>query len=310
MRFAARVPQMGPNISGPGVVRFAQEAERMGYEILAVGDHIVFPERIEAAYPYGGGGPNPSVAAGNYIEPMTLLSYIAGATKSIKLLTGVLVIPYRHPVLAAKMFSCLDFLTQGRVIVGIGVGWLKEEFDVMGMRFEQRGAVTDEILDIYRKLWTEERPRHDGRFFKFDEVQFTPKPVQKPHPPIWVAGNTTVAMRRAVRVGQGWFPIHFTSGEFKPKLQQLRALAEAAGRDPAGIEICLGTSLEFADASFTPELQRKLLGEGNRQKMIDELNAFAAMGVDTVQFDFRTREVDVRLELMERFMSEVRPHVR
>ena len=309
MRYAVKMPQMGPNINGPDILRFAQTAERQGFDILAVGDHVVFPERIEAVYPYGGGSRNASESAGNYVEPMTLLTFVAGVTTSIKLMTGVLIVPYRHPVLAAKMVSCLDFLSQGRVILGIGVGWLKEEFDVLGARFDQRGAVTDEILEVFKLLWTEELPRFKGRFFQFDELRFTPKPVQKPHPPIWVAGNTAVAMRRAVRVGQGWFPIHFSSDELRPMVQELHTMARAAGRDPAEIEVCLGSSLEFADKNVFPDLQRRLLGDGYVPKMIEELRALADMGVGTVQFDFRTRDVNLRLELMERFMAEVRPHV-
>lgn len=309
MLFAAKLPQMGPQMNGPDVIRFAQEAEQMGFDMVSAGDHIVFPEKIESPYPYGEGGRNSSESAGNYVEPMTLLTWVGAATTRIKLLTGVVIGPYRHPIVAAKMFSCLDFLTGGRVIAGVGVGWLKEEFDVLGASFAERGAVTDEILDIYRKLWTEELPTHQGKYYQFPALRFTPKPVQKPGLPIWIAGNANVAMRRAVRAGDGWFPIHFTSQELKPKLQELRAMAQAAGRDPAEIAICLGSSLEFADESVSQDLQRRLLGEGHTAKMIEELNAFAAMGVGTVQFDFRTRDVDARLRLMERFMRDVRPHV-
>lgn len=310
MEFAAKLPQMGPQMNGPDVIRFAQEAERMGFDIVSAGDHVVFPEKIESSYPYGGGKQNASTTAGNYVEPLTLLTWVGAATQRVKLLTGVLIAPYRHPVLAAKMLSCMDFLTGGRLIVGVGIGWLKEEFDVLGARYEQRGADTDEIVQIYRKLWSEELPSHEGKAYRFDPVRFTPKPAQKPTPPIWIAGNTAPAMRRAVRVGTGWFPIHYSSEELKPMVAELSGMAEAAGRDPKELHICLGSSLEFVDQAVDkPDLERRILGDGDTQRMIDELNAFAALGVGTVQFDFRTRDTNKRLELMERFMRDVRPNV-
>ncbi len=308
MRYAVKLPQVGTNLNGRDILRFAQGAERLGFDILSVGDHVVFPEHITSAYPYATTGRHPSESAPNYVEAMTLLSYVAGATSTIKLLTGVLIVPYRHPVLVAKMIASLDYLTQGRVIFGIGVGWMKEEFDVLGFPYEHRGALTDEMVEIYKTLWTRERPAFKGRFFQFDELRFSPKPVQKPHPPIWIGGNTRVAMRRAARGAQGWFPVHMSSDEMRPMIQELRAMTVEAGRKPEEIEVCLGSSLEFADRPVTPDIARRLFGDGHAQKMVAELRALADMGVGAVHFDFRTRDVSVRLELMERFMAEVRPH--
>ena len=308
MRYAVKLPQVGTNLNGRDILRFARGAERLGFDILSVGDHVVFPERITSAYPYATSGRHPSESAPNYVEAMTLLSYVAGVTSTIKLLTGVIIVPYRHPVLVAKMIASLDYLTQGRVIFGIGVGWMKEEFDVLGFPYEHRGALTDEMVEIYKTLWTRERPAFKGRFFQFDELRFSPKPVQKPHPPIWIGGNTRVAMRRAARGAQGWFPVHMSSDEMRPMIQELRAMTVEAGRKPEEIEVCLGSSLEFADRPVTPDIARRLFGDGHAQKMVAELRALADMGVGAVHFDFRTRDVSVRLELMERFMAEVRPH--
>ncbi len=308
MRYAVKLPQVGTNLNGRDILRFAQGAERMGFDILSVGDHVVFPERITTAYPYATTGRHPSESAPNYVEAMTLLSYVAGATSTIKLLTGVLIVPYRHPVLVAKMIASLDYLTQGRVIFGIGVGWMKEEFEVLGFSYEHRGALTDEMVEIYKTLWTQERPAFKGRFFQFDELRFSPKPVQKPHPPIWIGGNTRLAMRRAARGAQGWFPVHMSSDEMQPMIQELRAMTVEAGRKPGEIEVCLGSSLEFADRPVTPDISRRLFGDGDPRRMIAELRALADMGVGAVHFDFRTRDVSARLELMERFMAEVRPH--
>lgn len=310
MLFAAKLPQMGPQINGPDVIRFAQAAEKMGFDIVSAGDHIVFPQTIESSYPYGDGSRNSSESAGNYIEPLTLLTWVGAATQKIQLFTGAIIAPYRHPVLSAKMISCLDFLTGGRVIVGIGVGWLKEEFDVLGASFEERGSVTDEIIEIYTKLWTEELPQHTGKYYQFLPVRFTPKPIQKPHPPIFIAGNSIPAMRRAARSGHGWFPIHFSSSELRLKLEQLQQMANSYGRNPSKLKVCLGSSLEFVDSSVKPDLQRRILGGGDPTTMIDELNQFSSMGVEIIQFDFRTRDVDTRLQLMERFMRDIRPHLK
>ncbi|MBI4308516.1 MAG: LLM class F420-dependent oxidoreductase [Chloroflexi bacterium] len=308
MLYGVKMPQVGPTLTGADVLRFAQTAERLGFDILFVGDHVVFPERIASCYPYDPGGRHPAENVPNYVEALTLLTYVAGATSSIRLSPSVLILPYRHPVLTAKIIASLDFLTRGRVILGVGAGWMREEFEALGApSYEQRGAITDEVLEIFKVLWTQERPRFKGRFFHFDEMRFTPKPWQKPHPPIWVGGNTRPAMRRTARAGQGWFPVHLTPEELLPLMQKFRALVVAEGRDPAAFDICLGVALEFARTSQPLNVPEDVIGKGHAQQMVEELHTLARMGVTAVRFDFLTQDVDARLEAMQRFAKEVRP---
>ena len=150
-----------------------------------------------------------SQAMGNrFPEALTAVAFLAGATTRIKVLTNVLVLPYRHPVLLAKGVSTLDYLSGGRVILGIGVGHLQREFDILGVPFSERGPMTDEYIQAMRELWTSERPRFQGRYVQFEDVLFEPKPLQKPHPPLWIGsqGKSRPSMRRAGNLGDGWIP--------------------------------------------------------------------------------------------------------
>jgi len=205
VRFGVPLPQFGPQAAGPEVAsriaRVATAADRLGYDVLWTAEHLIFPREIRTPYPYGDRFPFPTTSP--FLEVVSTLSYLAALTRRILLSSSVMVLPYRHPVLFAKELATLDVLSGGRVLVGVAAGWLAEEFDMLGVPFRERGARMDEYLDVLRILWTEERATFRGRFVQLDEAAFFPKPVQKPHPPIWIGGGR-IAFDRIVRAGNGW----------------------------------------------------------------------------------------------------------
>ena len=166
------------------------------------------PAQTRRALPYTADGVWPGAPTGECFDAIATLAFLAGCTQRIKLLTSVVVVPYRPAVLAAKLFLTADVLSGGRVIAGVGSGWMREEFEALGTPpFDERGAVTDEYLPAWKALWTQARPALDGKYAQFDNVVFAPKPASKPHPPIWVGGESPPALRRAVQFGDGWYPV-------------------------------------------------------------------------------------------------------
>jgi probable F420-dependent oxidoreductase len=208
MRFGFPIPTRGPLGTLETIHRLAQAADAYQYDSIWVTDHIVIPKATTSKYPYSTDGRLDLEAAQHYLEPLTVMSYLAGVTQRPAIGSSVLILPYRNPMLVAKMVATLDVLSRGRVILAAGVGWMEEEFRALNLTtFQDRGAVTDEYIQILRELWTQEWPSYKGRFYSFEEVRFYPKPVQKPHPPIWIGGHTKAAIRRAARLGDGWHPI-------------------------------------------------------------------------------------------------------
>ena len=185
------LPTSGAAADPSALGALAQTAEALGFDSIWVSDHVVVPERIGSSYPYSADGRFPTAPTQPYLEPLATLSYLAGLTRRARLGTHVLVLPYRHPLLAAKMLSTLDNLSGGRFDFGIGVGWMREEFEALGSpSYERRGAVTDEQLRIMKAVWTQDVTGFEGEFYRFEPLGAHPLPVQKPHPPIWVGGHT------------------------------------------------------------------------------------------------------------------------
>jgi probable F420-dependent oxidoreductase len=208
MQFGFNLPLSGPSASPAMLARLAAEGEAIGYDYAAISDHIVEPIDIHARYPYSESGEFPAGSRGERHEQLTAIAYLAAKTSRLKFLTSVMVVPHRPAVLTAKILATIDVMSGGRLIVGVGAGWLEEEFVAIGAPpFAERGTATDEYLMAFRELWTKDKPRFDGRFVKFSDILFAPKPVQKPCPALWIGGESGPAMRRAARIGDGWYPI-------------------------------------------------------------------------------------------------------
>jgi probable F420-dependent oxidoreductase len=215
----------------------ASRAEALGFESVWVPEHVVFPTRIGSRYPYSADGIPPVTPDAPHLDPLILLTHVAAATRTIRLGTNVYLLPMRHPILVARAAVSLDVLSGGRLSLGVGVGWLEEEFRALGVEFASRGARARECARALKVLWTEREPRFRGRWFDFGPVFFEPKPVQKPHPPLLFGGESDAALRRAAALGDGWYGVGHTPESAARQVATLRALLAARGRDGAPFEV-------------------------------------------------------------------------
>ena len=198
--FGCSLPSRGAMASPDNLRSLAQRAEDLSFDHVWVSDHIIIPHEVSSFYPYAADGVAPFQRDNTYFEPLAALNFLAGCTTRVKLGTHVLILPYRNPVLTAKILATLDVLSGGRLILGAGVGWMEEEFQAMGLdTYAQRGEVTDEYIQIFKELWTSDDPEFHGKHYDISGAGFLPKPVQKPHPPIWIGGHTNPAIRRRRR---------------------------------------------------------------------------------------------------------------
>jgi probable F420-dependent oxidoreductase len=298
------------------VTRLARAADALGYSLVTISDHVVLPTRSSAPYPYDVSGAFPGGAHQDYLEPIPLAAWLLSATRRLRVGISVLVVPYRNPVVTAKQLATIDALSGGRLVVGVGVGWWPEEFEALqAPPFRARGAVTDEYLRLMKALWTEDVPRFEGKHYRLGDVTMYPKPVQKPHPPIWVGGHTEPALRRTAVLGDAWHPIGLRGAaglapdELAEKVARLRALAAEAGRDPASIGVAFRAPLDLAPArgAAAPGEARPLAGPP--AKVLADLHAYRAAGVDTFVFDFPRQEPAAMLTLMRRVAREIRPRL-
>jgi len=215
----------------------AEGAEARGIGTIWVGEHVVLFEEYESRYPYAEDGRIPAPPGTGLLEPMLTLTYLAARTSTVRLGTAMLLLPQRNPVYVAKEVATLDWLSGGRVDLGIGVGWLKEEFDALGVPWERRGRRTDEYLEVLRTLWVDNPSAYHGETYDLPACEMYPKPVQAPHPPIHVGGETPAALRRAARLGQGWHTFNRSPGELATGLAELDVHLEEAGRSRADLRI-------------------------------------------------------------------------
>jgi probable F420-dependent oxidoreductase len=246
MQIGFNAPTSGPLIEPDSLSAIVVEGETLGFDYVTISDHIMVPRNLESKYPYTDSGEFPAGTQAAWLEQLATTAYIAALTKRLRFVLSVMVVPHRPAVLTAKLLSTIDFLSKGRLTLGIGVGWCREEFEAIGAApFDDRGHVTDEWMDVCRELWTADLPRFTGKYVKFDDVVFTPKPVQNPIP-IWVGGESAPALRRTVRYAHGWYPVGTnpqfpmnTLSRFKAGLARFRGFAEKAGRDPAEVTVAL-----------------------------------------------------------------------
>lgn len=231
-------------MSGHAAKALAVAADELGYESLWTVEHVVVPEGYQSPYPYSSSGKMGGPDDMNIPDPLPWLSYAAAVTTSIKLATGVIVLPQRNVVYTAKEFATLDQLSGGRVVLGVGAGWMREEFEVLGVDFDSRGRRTDEYIKALRVLWGDEKPSFDGEFVKFENAYCRPQPVEK-RIPIVVGGHSDRAARRAGELGDGFFPGAGDHDTLAHCIGVMRTAAEKAGRDPDAIEITAGGALDI-----------------------------------------------------------------
>lgn len=307
MEFGVQLPHFGPLVSGRGTLALAQRSEALGFDAVWVSDHIAYPATFAERF-------------GTAVyEAITTLTWVGAVTERIRLGTAVLIAPYRNPLLLAKQLSTLDDLSGGRTIVGVGAGWMEEEFAALGADFAERGAVTNEHLQVMRTLWRDEQPAHTGERYQFPPLCADPRPVQQPAPPIWIGGNTGPALRRAARLGEGWLPIWhaptgrgFSPAELSVEIERLAELTEGASRS---VTQSIGglMPLALSNAATASEPLAPLVGRPDQ--VAETLAAFRDAGLQHVILspfygvspELQPEDLDAVEHLLERFMSEVVP---
>jgi len=263
-----------------GSKELGRSAEAAGFESLWTVEHVIFPDGYESKYPYDKSGKMAMAADTPLPDPLIWLTWVAAATERIHLGTGILILPQRNPLVLAKEVATLDDLSGGRVELGIGVGWLREEFDALGIPFEGRGARTDETIDIMRKVWDADHVTHDGDLLSFSGVSVNPKPVRDRRVPIHVGGHSRKAAERAGRLGDGFIP---GEGDLAELIDVMRQTAADAGRDPEAIEVSSGSAEVFG--SDPVAAVEELAAKGVDRVVVpaflylsDTANALAAFG--------------------------------
>ncbi|MGH7794447.1 MAG: LLM class F420-dependent oxidoreductase [Candidatus Binatia bacterium] len=311
MDFGLHLPASSATVKADELVRFAQQAEALGFYCLTVADHVIVPKNISVPYPYTVDGKYPGT--GYHLETLMTMGFLAGATKRIRFATSVMIAPYRNPIVTAKMLSSLDVLSNGRVIVGLGVGWMKEEFEAIRTEpFAERGQVTDEYIAAFRELWTSDNPSFSGKYCSFSNIVFLPKPVQKPGIPIWIGGHSKQAIGRAARLGDGWHPIGgvptipLEPEDVKKDMATLAEYAQKAGRDPNTIRVALKGSLFDREKKIDGRRRRFM---GSAAEIAGDIRDYRSAGVDTMIFDVRRPSIAETLERMEWMAKEVFPRV-
>jgi probable F420-dependent oxidoreductase len=234
----------GMAVQPEGASALARIAEEAGFESLWTVEHVVVPTGYESQYPYSRSGRMPGGEDSPIPDPLIWLAWVAAVTSHIRLATGILILPQRSPVILAKAVATLDVLSRGRVILGVGVGWLEEEFDAIGVPFRERGARTDEYIEALRTLWRDDEPTFEGRFVQFRNARMHPKPVQEGGVPIIIGGHTDAAARRAGRLGDGFFPARGGPDDLSRLFDVVRATAREHGRDPDAIELTCGGAMD------------------------------------------------------------------
>lgn len=298
MKFGVWIPTCRHLAATDVIHRTVVRAEELGYDSVWASDHVIVPnvalERIGATI----------------YDPLITLAVAAGATRTVQLGTTVLIVPYRNAVVTAKMVSTLDALSNGRVILGVGAGWLAEESAAVNAPFEERGPMTDEYLAAMRELWTNDEPRFHGKFTQFSDLRCEPKPVQKPYPPIWVGGHARASLRRTAEIGDAWHPINRSVDELKAGYAEILDLcARRDRRTPPAISLRNDVRILRPGEKAPAPVHGGQVIAGEPGAMVDKLGALKEAGVEHVVLEFLSPDAADFDRQMEWFVQAVRPQL-
>jgi len=280
------LPQLGSLATRDNVIKLARQAEQEGFDSLWVLERLLWPLKPQVPYPATPDGSLP-VEYQNVFDPLDLLTFAAANTSKIALGTSVIDMLFHNPVILARRFATLDVLSNGRVICGLGIGWSKDEFQVVNVPFEGRGARADEFIQALREIWTKDIVQFDGKFYKIPAAKIGPKPVQKPHPPIFLGGFNPKTFERIVKYASGWIGVVAGPLEYlQNSIRMLRDEAKRAGKDPNAFDIFVLTSPEIKDFGSAKKGDQRFPLTGTVEEVSSDLQRMKEIGVDHVIFNF------------------------
>jgi probable F420-dependent oxidoreductase len=300
MKFGVTIPNNWGIDDPQQVLAMGPLAEQLGYDSVWVMDHL-----------FNNGYIRERLDDKPYYHPLATLSYLSATTRRVVLGTSVLVLPYHNPVELAKYTATLDQMSGGRVTLGVGVGAMTEEFEALGIPMRQRGALTNECIAIMKELWTNPDPSYHSRRWNFADLKFSPKPVQKPHIPLWIGGSSPGAMKRAATMGDGWHPSGMSPEAFSQGREEVRKLATAAGRDPDALTMSVRVEVEVhgRPSSQRAESRSRLPG-GDMDQMIAGIRAYESCGVHHIVLGLNSGDIPKITALMEGIAKRVFPQFR
>ena len=309
MRFGVFLPVSGRAAVPEVLTDAARQAEGLGFESVWAAERMVNPWEMTTRYPYNETDQWFVPPESPFLETLTALTFLAGVTTTIRLGASVIVMPYRHPLFTARVATSIDTLSKGRLILGVGIGWMPEEFQALGVPFKDRAGMSEEQLQIFNLLWSEERPSFHGRYYAFDPVAVNPRPVQQPRFPIWIGGESEPAQKRAAKYGDAWFSyfVKTTAPELGARYAQLQQWAVDAGRAADAVKLC---SVRPIDVTSEPVDQEPDALRGTPEQLIEALKPFEEVGVQHMALQFHRGRWPERREQIERFGREVLPAFR
>jgi probable F420-dependent oxidoreductase len=309
MKLGVFLPISGRATGPDTLMEAARSAETQGFDAIWSADRVVTPWTIKTSYPYSENHEFIVPPDRPFLDSFTCLAFLAACTEKIMLGISVLVLPFRHPLYWTRVAVSIERLSRGRLIMGVGVGWMEEEFEALGVSFKDRGRITDEQLQILSSLWTEEHISYNGQFYRFQDLAFYPKPMQQPRIPIWVGGEGSAAQRRTAKYGDAWFPYYvtITPAELRAGYENTLRLTAEAGRDPAQVKLTCCRGIEVTREPV-PQDESRL--RGSPEQLVEALRSYRDIGVDHIALQFIVPRWPERVEQIERFAQEVMPHVR
>jgi len=335
MEIGVHLPHIGPLANRDALIDFARFAEERGFDSLWVSDHVVVPRTIASRYPYSPDGRFPIPPDLPFLEPLSTLEFVAAVTQRAKLGTTILVLPMRNPIVTAKQVACIDVLSGGRLILGIGVGAAavthNVDFEVLGVPRNDKYSRTRDYLRAMREIWTKEKPSYSGKFITFPETEINPKPVQKPFPPIWVGGGGPKSVDIAAEFATGWLPPWIPPGEYPERIKALKDLAREKGRGDVDftiateVYVCVGKTHEdawstarrtltvlpqgFAEDATPQAIEASGL-VGSTSEVREKLEQYVDAGVTHYEMKFIYRNVPHLIEQLRMFATDIAPAFR
>ena len=303
LQFGALLPSLGEAPDAAALVGFAVRMEELGFEYLMAGDHIALPVASESRYHGGSTGVAAFTSQHEIYEALTLISHLSGITRKARLGIGVQILPYYNPFLNAKQLTTLDVLSGGRVVLGVGTGWCVEEFEALGSSFDDREALADEQIAIFKIACTGEEFDFTGEHYQVHGTRILPMPVQRPHPPIWASGISKRARRRAALLADGWYPIRLYPCEIAERLKGILKMRAEAGLSTDDYGVTMGVPVHWGVSPLPSNFKTAL--QGNAEQMLEQLDVFSAAGIKTFVLRSSSDEYGPAREDMERFGEEV-----